>query len=90
MIAKILALVLLYAMYRILRAKYFPPAPRARKMNQGPVGSGGQLDDILIKCPKCDLHFPKAQGCALVDAGRSYYFCSTRCRDRFRADSKRG
>jgi YHS domain-containing protein len=43
----------------------------------------GQIDDIMVKDPFCDVYFPKREGIHLNINGEDLYFCSTECRDKF-------
>ncbi len=42
-----------------------------------------EIDDIMVKDPFCEVHFPKRNGVYLRMEGKDLYFCSMRCRDGF-------
>jgi YHS domain-containing protein len=45
----------------------------------------------LVADPVCGMVFPKSEAAVTgQQAGRTFYFCSTHCRDRFMADPARG
>lgn len=41
------------------------------------------VDDVMVKDPFCQAYFPRRQGVREVINGKTYYFCSTVCRDKF-------
>ena len=43
----------------------------------------GEIDDIMIKDPFCEVYFPKRDGVHLKFKGNDLYFCSTECREKF-------
>ena len=43
----------------------------------------GEIDDVMIKDPFCQVYFPKRNGVHLRADGEDLYFCSKECRDRF-------
>ncbi len=43
----------------------------------------GEIDDVMIKDPFCQVYFPKRNGVHLKADGENLYFCSKECRDRF-------
>jgi YHS domain-containing protein len=45
--------------------------------------SVGQIDDIMVKDPYCEVYFPKREGVHLKVDGEDLYFCSKACRDKF-------
>ncbi len=45
--------------------------------------SAGQIDDIMVKDPYCEVYFPKREGVHLNIDGEDLYFCSKECRDKF-------
>ncbi|MFH1993391.1 MAG: hypothetical protein ABIK98_13465 [Pseudomonadota bacterium] len=51
------------------------------KTNAGQVA--GEIDDVMIKDPVCDVYFPKKDAVYLKADGQDMFFCSTACRDKF-------
>lgn len=45
--------------------------------------TAGEIDDVMIKDPFCDVYFPKRNGVSLKIDGKELYFCSTTCRDEY-------
>ena len=45
--------------------------------------TAGQIDDVMIKDPFCEIYFPKKDGVHLRIHGKDLYFCSKECRDKF-------
>jgi len=43
----------------------------------------GEIDDVLIKDPVCDVHFLRRDGVHLKADGQDLYFCSPECKDKF-------
>ncbi|MDY6790267.1 MAG: hypothetical protein SWH54_03255 [Thermodesulfobacteriota bacterium] len=43
----------------------------------------GEIDDVMVKDPFCQVYFPKRNGVHLKVDGKDLYFCSRECRDRF-------
>jgi len=50
------------------------------------------VDDVMVKDPFCQTYLAKKQGIKSVINGKTHYFCSTTCRDKYLEtikDSKR-
>jgi len=45
--------------------------------------TSGEIDDIMIKDPLCEIYFPKKDGVHLRADGKDLYFCSDTCRDKY-------
>ena len=43
----------------------------------------GEIDDVMIKDPYCEVYFPRRSGIHLRHDGQDLYFCSAECRDKF-------
>ena len=39
--------------------------------------SAGEIDDIMVKDPYCEVYFPQREGIHLNIEGNDLYFCST-------------
>jgi hypothetical protein len=72
----IIIIALLYVLYRLFKK----PAPQGSAIHSQ---AGGEIDDIMVKDPYCETHFPKRDGVYLRFQGSDFLFCSQRCRDRF-------
>jgi uncharacterized protein len=42
-----------------------------------------EVDDVMVKDPFCQTYLAKKQGIERVINGKTYYFCSTACRDKY-------
>jgi YHS domain-containing protein len=47
----------------------------------------GEIDDIMIQDPVCQVYFPKRSGVHLHQNGKDLYFCSPECRQRYISNS---
>lgn len=45
--------------------------------------TAGEIDDVMVKDPFCEVYFTKKDGVHLRIKGNDFYFCSTECRDKF-------
>jgi len=71
-----------YLAYKLLRSWIIgKTSPRA----DIPQGTGGQIEDVMVKDPYCQVYFPKREGIRAVVDGEELYFCSRECRDKFLA-----
>lgn len=43
----------------------------------------GEIDDVMVKDPVCEVYFPKRHGIHLKHEGEDLYFCSAACKDDF-------
>jgi len=78
---------LIYFAYRALKSWMLPGGPSKTKVSREPAG---EIDDVMVKDPYCEVYFPKRNGVHLKIDGKDLYFCSTECRDKFiAARSKR-
>ncbi|MGD2272737.1 MAG: hypothetical protein PVI06_20235 [Desulfobacterales bacterium] len=72
---------IIYIVYRVAKSwilKNLPPSgPPASE------GAAGEIDDIMVKDPYCEVYFPKRKGLHLKIDGEDLYFCSPACRDKF-------
>jgi uncharacterized protein len=87
MIRYIILLLLIYIMYRLVRAVFFPK----RKSIRYPSGghSADQAIDEMVKDPVCGVYVPKREALRVSYGGETLYFCSPRCREQY-LESKKG
>jgi YHS domain-containing protein len=76
----LITLALLYLGYRVIKAWVLPE--KSTKRTRGEEGLT-EIDDVMVKDPFCGTYFPEQKGVKGVIEGKTYYFCSTECRDRF-------
>ena len=69
-----------YLAYRALKSWMLKNVP-AEKTVTGQ--KAGEIDDVMVKDPFCEVYFPKRNGVHLKVDGKDLYFCSRECRDRF-------
>jgi YHS domain-containing protein len=50
---------------------------------QRPMNGRPDDIDVMIADPVCGVYFPKRSGVPLVEDGKTLYFCSTECRDKY-------
>jgi YHS domain-containing protein len=60
----------------------------------GDSGQGGsrqpdRVDDEMIKDPVCGTYFAQRNGVALTTSENVLYFCSTECRDSYKAQQSK-
>jgi len=78
---------LIYFAYRTLKSWMLQGGQSKTKVSREPAG---EIDDVMVKDPYCEVYFPKRNGVHLKIDGKDLYFCSTECRDKFiAARSKR-
>jgi uncharacterized protein len=76
----LIIIIILYLAYRAF--KYWMlttiiPGPKVS------TGSERQIDDIMVKDPVCEVYFPKKSGVSLSIEGKTLYFCSEECKDKY-------
>jgi uncharacterized protein len=57
--------------------------------NTGRPGRGDAeepVDDVMIQDPQCGVYFPQNKAVVLKAGGRTLYFCSEECRERYLAE----
>ena len=78
---------LIYFVYRAIKSWMLQGGPPKTKVSSE---AAGEIDDVMVKDPYCEVYFPKRNGVHLKIDGKDLYFCSTECRDKFiAARSKR-
>ena len=45
--------------------------------------TAGEIDDVMIKDPYCEVYFPRRNGVRFVFEDQELFFCSNECRDNF-------
>jgi uncharacterized protein len=76
----IILILLVYLGYRALKSWV------RQSLTRGEVGAqrtSREIDDIMIKCPACDVYFPRRDGVQHTVGGRDLSFCSPECRDHY-------
>jgi YHS domain-containing protein len=71
---------LVYLGYRLFKGWASPGKSTTRTSEEEGLT---KVDDVMVKDPFCETYFPERKGIGGVIEGKTYYFCSTTCRDRF-------
>ena len=69
-----------YLAYRALKSWMLQNVSTEKTVNGETTG---EIDDVMIKDPFCQVYFPKRNGVHLKADDKDLYFCSKECRDRF-------
>ena len=72
--------VIVYLGYKTLKSWMLQNTAMGKTVSQKATR---EIDDIMVKDPFCEVHFPKRNGVHLRMEGKDLYFCSMRCRDGF-------
>ncbi len=73
-------IIILYLAYRALKYRlHINMTPKSKYSK----GSERQIDDIMVKDPMCEVYFPKRSGIPLTIDGKTFYFCSNDCKEKF-------
>ena len=71
---------LIYLCYRMLKSWMLRSASTSKTFAGK---AAGEIDDVMIKDPVCEVYFPQRDGVHLKTDGQDLYFCSPECRDKF-------
>ena len=71
---------LIYLGYRVIK-KWALPGQSATAPSEEIASTA--VDDVMVKDPFCQTYLAKKQGVKSVINGKTHYFCSTACRDKF-------
>ena len=83
----LIILALIYFAYRVIKSWMLQGGQSKIKVSREATG---EIDDVMVKDPYCEVYFPKRNGVHLTIDGKDLYFCGTECRDKFiAARSKR-
>lgn len=72
---------LAYLGYRAVKSWVLPGTDSTRETVSGQTA--GQIDDVMVKDPFCEVYFPKRNGVHLRIKGEDLYFCSEECKNRY-------
>ena len=86
MIKTLILLGLIYLGYRILKSWTRQGVFTKKTMYSN---TGGELDDIMVKDPYCEIYFPKRDAVYVNLDGKDLYFCSKECRDKYIASNSK-
>jgi len=77
---------LLYLLYRLITGESKSPKRTTyHEQTRGADYPGNTIKshDELVEDPVCHTYIPKGQALLLEQDNKTYYFCSTECRDSF-------
>ena len=76
----LIILALIYFAYRVIKSWMLQGGQSKIKVSREATG---EIDDVMVKDPYCEVYFPKRNGVHLKIDGKDMYFCSTTCRDNY-------
>lgn len=76
-------LVFIIILYLAYRAARYWIAGHMIRGPETPVEQERHLNDIMVKCPFCEVYFPRNSGVPLKTDGKTLYFCSQECKDNY-------
>ena len=76
----LIILALIYFAYRVIKSWMLQGGQSKIKVSREATG---EIDDVMVKDPYCEVYFPKRNGVHLKIDGKDLYFCSTTCRDNY-------
>ena len=71
---------IIYLCYRAVKNLMQPDAAGRKPVSNE---TAGEIDDIMIKDPFCEVYFPRRNSVHLKVDGKDLFFCSKECRDSF-------
>ena len=71
---------IVYLCYRFLKS-WILKEPSSHQTVSGK--KAGEIDNVMVKDPYCEVYFPKRKGIHLKVKGEDLHFCSPECRDKF-------
>ncbi|MFC1798445.1 hypothetical protein ACFLZL_01390 [Thermodesulfobacteriota bacterium] len=71
---------LVYLAYRVFKSWFGMQVSQTEDMS---AQTSGEIDDVMVKDPFCEVYFPQRNGVPLSFEGSELLFCSSECRDRF-------
>jgi YHS domain-containing protein len=73
---------LFYLGYRVIRG-FFAPTPGPSATRSEKPNDMVPVDDVMVKDPFCQTYIPKRDGIRQTIDGKTVFFCSTQCRDKY-------
>ena len=78
---------LLYLFYRVLKSWVLKDQSSQKAVFEKKTG---EIDDVMVKDPYCEIYFAKRDGVHLNFKGNDVYFCSVECKDKFLENQTKG
>ena len=79
----LILVVLLYIAWRLIRNLIREKIENEAEKRQKKGADGAKIQDVLVEDPVCHTLIPKHQAVRLRQDGKTYYFCSDKCCDKF-------
>ena len=80
----IIIIALVYIFYRALKSWMLKNTSISGRADSG--HSAGEVADVMVKDPYCQVYFPQRKAIRLRQDGRDILFCSRECRDKYIAE----
>ena len=80
MIRIIVLVILFFVLYWVVKAIFLRPSGKIAGKRRNHIGS----EEVMVKDPECGVYIPKNDAIASSINGRSQFFCSEECLDRYR------
>ena len=74
-------LAIVYLVYRVVKSWMLKKLPSSDDAVSSPTA--GEIDDVMVKDPYCEVYFPKRKGIHLRADGQDLYFCSPECKGKY-------
>lgn len=86
----LIILILIYVAYRVLKGYLFfrPKLKEAMRNTQARDTHGRHGDEEMVLDPVCNSYTPVNSAFRLDKGGKTEYFCSTECREKYLAQLK--
>lgn len=87
LIRLLIIIILVIVVYRAVKSWLGGPSrPHVRSTTgQAPM----KADDVMIQDPECGIYFARRDAVALDENGKTLYFCSEACKEKYLAKKKR-
>jgi uncharacterized protein len=83
MLRFIIIILIAYVFYRAVKNWMAGPGrPQVRSAGRMPL----KADDVMIKDPQCGIYFAKRDAVIVQEDGRTHYFCSEACKEKYLAE----
>jgi len=81
----IIACVIVYLVYRVGQILFSPSAKERRRFPGRPASIAGE---DLVKDPYCGTYVPESSAVKETIDGKTLYFCSNECLEKYKAEKK--
>lgn len=81
MIKNLILIAVIYLVYRFVKTIMLKGTDLSGAKRPG---SQSGDDDVMIKCPQCEVYFPGREGVGKIHKGQTLYFCSEECKNKYK------